>query len=197
MLEATDRPVKIRVATRRWWPLARGTRASRRTVFAAAAARARDAARHLPCLLHEPSAAILGNQKELTVPHSSASGADREKATQCRCAASSEHGFTLIELLIVVAILGIVSALAVANLVNAHQRARQRRTVADMRSVATAVEAAIADPGVVAMAAEAVEIAKTGRVVAVRPPIPAHSNQRRPRNVHRNRKVRSLKLLRH
>ncbi len=81
------------------------------------------------------------------MPHSSASGADREKATQCRCAASSEHGFTLIELLIVVAILGIVSALAVANLVNAHQRARQRRTVADMRSVATAVEAYASDSG--------------------------------------------------
>ena len=81
------------------------------------------------------------------MPHRSASGAGREKDTRCRFAASPDHGFTLIELLIVVAILGIVSALAVANLINAHQRARQRRTVADIRSVATAVEAYASDSG--------------------------------------------------
>lgn len=50
------------------------------------------------------------------------------------------RGFTLIELLIVVAIIGIIVAISVINFLNAIQRAKQKRTMADMRSVATAVE---------------------------------------------------------
>jgi len=52
----------------------------------------------------------------------------------------NEKGFTLIELLIVVAIIGIIAAIAIPNLLNAIDRGKQKRTMADMRSIGTAVE---------------------------------------------------------
>ncbi len=58
-------------------------------------------------------------------------------------------GFTLIELLIVVAIIGIIAAIAIPNLLNAINRGRQKRTMADMRSIATAVETYSVDNGYV------------------------------------------------
>jgi general secretion pathway protein G len=53
---------------------------------------------------------------------------------------ASGKGFTLIELLIVVAIIGIIAAIAIPNLLNAIDRGKQKRTMADLRTVGTAVE---------------------------------------------------------
>lgn len=57
----------------------------------------------------------------------------------------NKRGFTLIELLIVVAIIGVLAAIAIPNLLTAMHRARQKRTMADIRSAATAWEAYASD----------------------------------------------------
>ena len=57
----------------------------------------------------------------------------------------NKKGFTLIELLIVVAIIGIIVAIAIPNLLNAIQRAKQKRTMGDMRTAGTAAEAYAVD----------------------------------------------------
>jgi general secretion pathway protein G len=59
-----------------------------------------------------------------------------------------EAGFTLIELLIVIAIIGILAAIAIPNLLNAVQRGKQKRSMSDMRTMATAVEAYAVDNNV-------------------------------------------------
>ncbi len=51
-----------------------------------------------------------------------------------------KKGFTLIELLIVVAIIGILAAIAVPNFLNAQTRAKIARCWADMKSLNTAVQ---------------------------------------------------------
>ncbi len=51
------------------------------------------------------------------------------------------HGFTLIELLIVVAIIGILAAIAVPNFLNAQVRAKVSHAVSDMRTISIAIAA--------------------------------------------------------
>jgi prepilin-type N-terminal cleavage/methylation domain-containing protein len=53
--------------------------------------------------------------------------------------ANRQRGFTLIELLIVVAIIGIIAATLIPNFLDALQKAKQKRTVADMRITGTAM----------------------------------------------------------
>ena len=56
-------------------------------------------------------------------------------------------GFTLIELLVVVAIIGVLASIAIANYLNAVARARQKRTMSDIRTIAVAWEQRNAERG--------------------------------------------------
>ncbi len=65
----------------------------------------------------------------------------------------NQKGFTLIELLIVVAIIGIIAAVAIPNLLNAMDRGKQKRTMADLRSIGTVIEEYSVDNGFYPVAA--------------------------------------------
>ena len=56
-----------------------------------------------------------------------------------------ERGFTLIELLIVIAIIGLIAAMLIPNLLDAMNKAKQKRTMADMRIAGTALFSWLSD----------------------------------------------------
>jgi len=71
----------------------------------------------------------------------------------------AQTGFTLIELLIVVAIIGIIAAMLIPNFLDALQKAKQKRTVADMRITGTAMFAWLTDQvGAAAAGGQATEV---------------------------------------
>src|SRR5512134_3177883 len=89
------------------------------------------------------------------------------------------RSFTLIELLIVVAIIGIIAAIAIPNLLNAIDRGKQKRTMADMRSLGTAVESYAVDNNVypaVATAAALKTIVEAGAYIKNMPTVDGWSN---------------------
>src|SRR5215831_13836410 len=83
----------------------------------------------------------------------------RSEGTMLKQIRNRQKGFTLIELLIVVAIIGIIAALLIPNFLDALQKAKQKRTVADVRNTGTAMFSWLTDQvGAAAAGAAATDI---------------------------------------
>ena len=87
--------------------------------------------------------------------------------------ARDSKGFTLIELLITLVVIGIIAAIAIPNLLGAIDRGKQKRTMADMRSIGTAVEAYAVDQSRYPTAADAPTLAGAIAPSFIKPMPPA------------------------
>ena len=73
-------------------------------------------------------------------------------------------GFTLIELLVVLAIIGLLSTLAVVSLNNAREKSRDSKRLSDIKQVQTALELYFSDVGKYPVAASAVVLGSANAV---------------------------------
>src|SRR5205085_11618228 len=53
---------------------------------------------------------------------------------------SKRRGFSLVEMMVVTSIIGIILAIAIPTLTTSVQKAKQKRTMGDMRTIASALE---------------------------------------------------------
>jgi len=80
-----------------------------------------------------------------------------------------QRGFTLIEMLIVVAVIGIIAAMLIPNLLDAFQKAKQKRTMGDMKVIGTAMFSWLTDQAAAAAAgasASVVDLTQYGTQLA-------------------------------
>jgi prepilin-type N-terminal cleavage/methylation domain-containing protein len=81
-----------------------------------------------------------------------------------------QKGFTLIEVLIVVAVIGIIVAMLIPNLLDALQKAKQKQTMGDMRTTGMAMFSWVTDQAAAAAAgasATTVDLASYGTLLSV------------------------------
>ena len=66
----------------------------------------------------------------------------------------NKKGFTLIELLIVIAIIGIVAAIAIPNLIMALQRGKQKASIATLKNIGGSIDSYITNTEIVPQGAD-------------------------------------------